>query len=100
MQLKLHLVKTNQNLAERISKKANGSDYMNDIIEDKKMIEKKEQIIEAGKSVNLKCSLANGIISKCSYYGKGGYLMYRSEPGVFFEDGRIKCLCDVSRFHI
>ena len=77
-----------------------GSDYMGDpeAVDDKKMVDKKEQTVKDGESVDLKCAVSNGTISKCFYFSKNGHLIYKSAPGVSFEGGRIKCLCDVSEY--
>ena len=75
-----------------VSKEIVGSDYM---AIDKKMVDKKEQTVSVGKSVTLRCGLANGTISKCFYHKKKDRVRYTSEPGASFEGGRIKCLCDV-----
>merc|ERR1719244_370063 len=58
------------------------------------MIDKNEQVIQAGEPLDIQC-IPNAKISKCYFYKDDGELRYLSRPGVSFEGGRIRCLCDV-----
>ena len=80
---KKYVVKT----ALKTTDQTDGNDYMN-------MVPDAGQSVQVGSSIDLKCS-ASEQISNCYFFRPDGLERYQIKKGSTYNQGRLKCLCDV-----